>query len=146
MDTHPTLNKLFNGESSEAKWEELLEFLRLRYGRTHRQQVQSIINGICRDGHTPLHLLSLIDDHLGQVTIDDVKKKLLFQQLPATVCHALGKMDHLTPEEVTVAVDIYFDCDGHKLNTSQTSGLSYMAAAPSDWDFQVHPGAQGPKI
>ena len=84
---------------------------------------------------------------LNQVTINNVKE-LLFQQLPATIRHALGKVDLLTPKEVAVVADVYFDRDGRELNTSQTSGLSSVGAAPSDWDPQVwvHPDTRGPKI
>ena len=93
VDTHPKLNEFFSGPSSEAKWEELLQFLRFWYGRMRRQQAQSAIDGIKRDGCTPTDILALLRDDVSQVTMDDVIKEQLVRQLPATVHHALAKVD-----------------------------------------------------
>ena len=114
---HTSKTQFFSGPSSEANWKELLEFLRFRYGRMRRQQPQSAIDRIRRDGRTPANLLALV----GQAAMDEVIKEQLVRQVPTTIGHARANVDDMSATEVATAADAYFDHEGHKLNTSPSS-------------------------
>ena len=113
VELHPTVNEYFNGDATQDNYDSLLKFLRDRYGRTLEQQVQSAIQGIRRNGRLPTDLVAAFDDQMGKVTLDDIKKEHLLNELPATIRTQLAdRVTKLNYKELAVAADEYFDRDG----------------------------------
>ena len=113
VELHPTVNEYFNGDATQDNYDSLLKFLRDRYGRTLEQQVQSAIQGIRRNGRLPTDLVAAFDDQMGKVTLDDIKKEHLLNELPETIRTQLAdRVTKLNYKELAVAADEYFDRDG----------------------------------
>ena len=113
VDMHPTVNEYFNGAATAENYNSFLDFLRERYGRTKEQKVQSAINGVRRNGRTPMDLAALIDDQIGDVTIEDVKKAHFLAEMPRDVRHNLAtQIDSSSFKELAKAAQVYFNRDG----------------------------------
>ena len=113
VDMHPTVNEYFNGAATVENYNSFLDFLRERYGRTKEQKVQSAINGVRRNGRTPNDLAALIDEQIGDVTIEDVKKAHFLAEMPRDVRHNLAtQSDSTSFKELAKAAEAYFNRDG----------------------------------
>ena len=113
VDMHPTVNEYFNGAATVENYNSFLDFLRERYGRTKEQKVQSAINGVRRNGRTPNDLAALIDEQIGDVTIEDVKKAHFLAEMPRDVRHNLAtQSDSTSFKELAKAAEVYFNRDG----------------------------------
>ena len=67
---------------TDATWTEFLTYLRKRYGRTKRQQIQSLISGTEFDGLQPSAVCALMKEKAGTVTVDDIVKEHIYRRLP----------------------------------------------------------------
>ena len=113
VDMHPTINELFNGPTTADNYNSLLTFLREKYGRTKDQKVQSAINGVRRNGRTPMDLAALIDEQIDDVMIEDVKKAHFIAEMPQSVRHSLStQIDSLSFRELAKGAEVYFNRDG----------------------------------
>ena len=113
VDMHPTVNEFFNGTATEENYNSFLGFLRERYGRTKEQRVQSAINGVRRNGRTPTDLAALIDEQVGNVTIEDIKKAHFLAEMPREVRHNLANQpDNSSFKDLAKAAEVYFNRDG----------------------------------
>ena len=113
VDMHPTVNEFFNGAATEENYKSFLDFLRERYGRTKEQKVQSAINGVRRNGRTPMDLAALIDEQIDDVTIEDVKKAHFLAEMPREVRHNLANQpDNSSFRELAKAAEVFFNRDG----------------------------------
>ena len=113
VDMHPTVNEFFNGAATVENYNSFLDFLRERYGRTKEQKVQSAINGVRRNGRTPMDLAALIDEQIDDITIEDVKKAHFLAEMPREVRHNLAtQVDSSSFRELAKAAEVYFNRDG----------------------------------
>ena len=116
VDAHPRINKFFNDAATETNWIAFLAFLRERYGRTKEEQVEAAINGIPRDGRRPTDLMAEMDDQMGKITLDDIKKAHLMRQMPSFVRTSMcDRIKTLNSTQAAEAADAYFDRDGRPL-------------------------------
>ena len=130
VDMHPTVNEFFNGAASVENYSSFLDFLRERYGRTKEQKVQSAINGVRRNGRTPMDLAALIDEQIDDVTIEDVKKAHFLAEMPRDVRHNLAtQIDTSSFRELAKAAEVYFNRDG-TLRASEPRVNSINPTAP----------------
>ena len=63
---------------TNATWISFLAYLRKRYGRTKRQQIQSLITGTEFDGMQPSAVCALMKEKAGMVTVDDIIKEQIY--------------------------------------------------------------------
>ena len=131
VDLHPTINQLFAGTADQAHYEQLLEFLRKRYGRTHEQQVQSAIEGVRRNGRLPTDLVADFDDKMGKVTLADIKKTHLLNELPRSVRDGLSQqIEKSDYKELAKIADTYFNRDGTLRSNNTVNSVSSGQTAP----------------
>ena len=146
VELHPTVNEFFNGDATQENYDSLLTFLRERYGRTLEQQVQSAIQGVRRNGSLPTDLVAAFDDHMGKVTLDDIKKEHLLNELPGNIRTQLAdRVKKLNYKELAVAADKYFNRDGtlrsnHNNSVNNINQNPHPTAPPAT----CHPSAQQP--
>ena len=113
VDLHPSINKYFSGSATQAQYDEFIDFLRQRYGRTKQQKVRAAIDGVRRNGRNPEDLAALLDDHIDDVTIEDIKKSHFMAEMPQSVRNILAdKVDTLSFHELAKAAKAYFNQDG----------------------------------
>ena len=131
VDLHPTVNQYFNGEATQENYDSLLKFLRERYGRTLEQQVQSAIHGVRRNGRLPTDLVATFDDQMGKVTLDDIKKEHLLNELPGSVRTQLAdRVKKLNYKELAVAADEYFNRDGTLRANNNNNSINNINTNP----------------
>ena len=120
-----TVNAFLNGPQTNDRWTEFLAYLRERYGRTRQQMVQSLLNGPSRDGRRPTELAAYINEQIGDVTIDDIKKEVLLKAMPGVVRqHLSSKLDTLDFKETAKECDKYFDKSGKLKEPANTPSVS----------------------
>ena len=138
VNSDPLINDfLFETAPTAATWTAFLAYLRKRYGRTTKQQAQSVINGTSRDGRTPSQLAALMKERAGTVTLDDIMKEQLLKELPSEVQRQIvDKVDTLTFEQTAELADKWFDKEGKMLLSNSPStinnvGSSQRSATPA---------------
>ena len=132
VDLHPTINQLFNETPTADNYNGLLTFLREKYGRTKEQKVQSAMNGVRRNGRTPMDLAALIDEQIDDITIEDIKKAHFTAEMPQSVRHSLATQgESLSFRELAKAAEVYFNRDG-SLRASENRVNAVTSSTPSD--------------
>ena len=107
---------------TDATWTNFLAYLRKRYGRTKRQQVQSLISGTEFDGLHPSAVCAIMKEKAGSVTIDDIIKEQLYRRLPVELQRQLAQeADSMTATELSELADSYYDKDGRPLHAAAAS-------------------------
>ena len=126
---NPSINAhLYQADPTDDSWTAFIAYLRREYGRTQQQKAASVLDGISRDGRRPTQLLSVIDDRLDNVTIDEIKREMLLRQLPREVRHALSeKSKTASATELANLADNYFDREGKPLNAAADSVSSIQS-------------------
>ena len=120
------INAFLWGIHDNDTWGQFTAYLKERYGRTKRQEVYSLLDGVSRDGRRPTALAELIKELTPTVTVDDIRKEVLLKQIPANVRQLISnKVDELNFMETAVACDNYFDKDG-KLKESQAAAINHI--------------------
>ena len=113
VDLHPSINKYFSGSATQEQYNEFVDFLRQRYGRTKQQKVRAAIDGVRRNGRNPEDLAALLDENIDDVTIEDIKKSHFMAEMPQSVRNNLvDKLDALSFHELAKAAKAYFNQDG----------------------------------
>ena len=130
VNTDPLINEfLFETTPTAATWTAFLAYLRKRYGRTTKQQAQSVINGTPRDGRTPSQLVALMKERAGTVTLDDILKEQLLKELPAEVHRQIvDKVDGLTFEQTGELADKWFDKEGKLLLSNASTSINNVGS------------------
>ena len=119
-----TINE-FLGCTTEDKWAAFKEYLRDLYGRSKKEQVYSIFNGVPQDGRRPKQYASHIKDLVGKISLDDILKELLLKEIPAEVRqHAATAIENKDFQETADYLEIYFDKSGKTLNSSNTLSIN----------------------
>ena len=153
VNADPLINEfLFETAPTAATWTAFLSYLRKRYGRTTKQQAQSVISGTPRDGRTPSQLVALMKERAGTVTLDDILKEQLLKELPPEVHRQIvDKVDSLTFEQTGELADKWFDKEGKQLLADAPASVnkvntSFTAAFEDDsTDINVTRARQGQK-
>ena len=131
VDLNPKINEFLYGESTDARWTEFVDYLKSEYGKTKRQRAQVFLQGVRREGRRPSQLLASIKESTKDVSIDDIHKEMILQELPVDVQRALAtRVEQLTAEETANFADAFFDKEGHVMFKNPTSTINEVAAAP----------------
>ena len=118
------LNRMLQGDT-DAQWTAFLAHLRDTHGRTKKQKVYTVFNGVARDGRRPTQLASHILDLVDDITLDDVLKELLLKEIPAEVRqHAATSIKSLDFQNSAEHLDEYFDKQGKVLNSTHAAASS----------------------
>ena len=134
VNTDPLINDfLFETTPTAATWDAFLSYLRKRYGRTKKQEAQSVINGTPRDGRTPSQLVAIMKEKAGTVTLDDILKEQLLKELPSEVQRQIvDKVDTLTFEQTGELADKWFDKEGKMLLSNSSSSVNNVVRAAAN--------------
>ena len=135
VDKDPTINEFLYGESTEARWQSFLSYLRDRYGRSLRHECKAFMRGFQRDGRRPTDMLVHIRDQTRKVTIDALQKEMILTSLPADIQRAMAdKVESLDASATATLADSYFDKDGKVLVPSATINAINDARLEDDDD------------
>ena len=127
VELDPRINNFLFGTITENTWTEFQNYLVKRFGRTKQQRVNTLINGIERDGRRPSEVAALFCELTRDVTIEDIRKEQLLKMLPVDVKRALAKEpESLTLEQLAEVADNYFDQQGRPKFTSPTTTISFV--------------------
>ena len=148
INLNPKLNEFLFGPQTTERWEQFLQYLRKEYGPTRQPQAASLLNGICRDGRRPSQFLAQIEEKTKDLTLDDIRKEVIFRDLPPQVCHALAShVVEKSAKELAEMADAYFDKDGKHLHTTAASTVYAVDETPGlitdDEDHDIN--AIGPR-
>ena len=103
-------------------WDRFLAYLRKRYGRTKRQQVQSLISGTEFDGLHPSAVCAMMKEKAGSVTVDDIIKEHLYKRLPVELQRQLAQeAETMTASELSELADSFYDKDGRPIHAATAS-------------------------
>ena len=117
---------------TNATWDEFLAYLRKRYGRTKRQQVQSLISGTEFDGLHPSAVVAMMKEKAGSVSVDDIIKEHLYRRLPVELQRQLAQeAETMTATELSELADNFYDKDGRPIH-SATSATSVNVIGGGD--------------
>ena len=104
---------------TSATWTSFIAYLRKRYGRTKRQQVQSLISGTEFDGQQPSAVVALMKEKAGSVTVDDLIKEHLYRRLPIELQRQLAQeAESMTASELAELADGFYDKDGRPIHAA----------------------------
>ena len=126
IDTDPKITEyLFVPDPDEATWTSFVAHLKKRYGRTRRQQVQSLITGTEFDGLQPSAVCALMKEKAGKVTVDDLIKEHIYRRLPVELQRQFAQeYETLTSAELSEIADAFYDKDGRPLHSSTTTSVN----------------------
>ena len=118
---------------TNATWSGFLTYLRKRYGRTKRQQIQSLITGTEFDGLQPSAVCALMKEKAGTVTVDDIVKEQIYRRLPVDLQRHLAKeAESMTASELSELADSYYDKDGRPLHSSSDMSVNAIGGGDSN--------------
>ena len=130
VNLNPKVNEFLCGDSTEAKWDEFLEYLQNEYGRSKEQQAALFLKGIPRDGLRPTQHLAKIRDLTKDIKLDDLIKEMVLRDLPTSVRQSLAERSELSPDDAAKAADNYFDKEGNPKHRSANSTVSSVNDVP----------------
>ena len=111
-----TINE-FLAKDSQEDWDNFLHYLRDIYGKTTRERVNHVFNGVAREGRRPKQFAAHIRELTGKITLDDVYKELMLKDIPQEVRRqAAVSIKNLNFEETADHLDQYFDKRGKVLD------------------------------
>ena len=127
VNLNPKVNEFLCGESTDAKWDEFLEYLQNEYGRSKEQQAALFLRGIPREGLRPTQHLAKIRDLTKDIKLDDLIKEMILKDLPPNVRQSLAERTDLSSDDAAKAADHYFDKEGnpkHKMAPSTVNNIA----------------------
>ena len=128
----PKVDAFLYGDATNDKWTELLAYFRTRYGKTKKERATILLNGLPREGRTPSQLAAALDEKVGDITIDDIKKEQLLRQLPLDIHKQIvDKVDKLTFMETAKLADKWFSQDGRPLLQDVASSIHCVTQQPT---------------
>ena len=132
-DADPKITEYFcTSPLTNDTWDEFVAYLKKRYGRTKRQQVQSLISGTEFDGLQPSAVVSLMKEKAGSITIDDIIKEHVYRRLPVDLQRQLAQeADTMTAGEFSELADSFYDRDGRPLHASTSTSVNAIGGGVS---------------
>ena len=130
VNLNPKINEYLCGPSTEAKWDEFLNYLQEEYGRSKEQQASLFLSGIPRDGLRPTQHLAKIKDLTKDITLDDLIKEMVLKDLPRSVQQTLAERPNLSSEEAAKAADNYFDKEGRPKHETEPTRINNVDNNP----------------
>ena len=123
------INAFLWGAHNNTTWGQFTDYLKERYGRTKKQEVSTLLDGIPRDGRRPTALAELINELTPTVTIDDIKKEVFLKQMPTTVRQLIAdKVDDLSFMETAKACDKHFDQSGKLKESPNITAVHHVSS------------------
>ena len=134
IDTDPKVTEyLFIPDPDESTWNSFIAHLRKRYGRTRRQQVQSLITGTEFDGLQPSAVCALMKEKAGKITVDDIIKEHIYRRLPVELQRQLAQEhESMTSAQLSELADSFYDKDGKPLHSSTTTSVNNIGGGVSN--------------
>ena len=125
-DADPKITEFFcTNPLTDATWDEFVSYVKRRYGRTKRQQVQSLISGTEFDGLQPSAVVALMKEKAGAITVDDIIKEHVYRRLPIDLQRQLAQeADTMTASELSEVADAFFDKDGRPLHAASATSVN----------------------
>ena len=119
VDYNPKINEFLFGDPTAERWTAFIEYLKREYGQTKRQQANTILSPFPRSGARPSQQLASLIEKTNLLTIDDIRKEIIFKGLPADVRHSIvDKLEGMSAAETAELADKYFDREGNPLSAS----------------------------
>ena len=123
------INRYMWGTQTPEEWTAFLAYLRDRYGRTRKQEVQSLLSGVARDGRRPSDYAAHILELSENATIDDVRKEVFLQQIPKELTlHIASRIKDMTLQQTADVCDEFFDQNGKLINATDKTGVNHIAS------------------
>ena len=120
------INAFLWGPHNDDTWAQFTAYLKETYGRTKKQEVYALLDGVSRDGRRPTALAELIKELTPTITVDDIRKEVLLKQIPANVRQLISNtVDTLDFMGTAAACDKYFDNNG-KLKETQAPPINHV--------------------
>ena len=131
---------------TNATWTSFLTYLRKRYGRTKRQQIQSLITGTEFDGLQPSAVCALMKEKAGRVTVDDIVKEHIYRRLPIDLQRQLAQeAETMTATELSEVADAFYDKDGRPLHATTTTSVNVIGGGVSN-PFNPNASSNGSSV
>ena len=130
IDQDAKVNEFLYGEMTENRWHDFLTYLRNRYGKSVKHQCTLMMRGFQRDGRRPSDMLAYIRQETSKVTLDDLRKEMVFSSLPQEVQRTMAdRVAGMTAEQMATLADRFFDKDGKPLHPSSGSAISTVQSS-----------------
>ena len=125
-DTDPVINDYMCGSQTNEKWNDFVEYLRQKHGKTTKERAFAVIEGTEREGRTPTQLWSVMMDRAGKITLDDVHKEQLLKRLPSDVQRHLEAqgIEGKDGKEVAAMADVFYTKEGKLKHNSSSTGIN----------------------
>ena len=121
------INAFLMDDQTSANWDAFMAYLRERHGRTKKQEVHTLLNGVSREGRRPTELAAIIKERTRKINLDDVRKEVLLKEIPAAVRqHLSAKVDTLTFDETAAECDKYFDMSGKLKEPNDANSINHV--------------------
>ena len=146
IDTDPKVTEfLFIPDPDEGTWTDFVTHLRKRYGRTRRQQVQSLISGTEFDGLQPSAVCALMKEKAGKVTVDDIIKEHIYRRLPVELQRQLAQEhESMTAAQLSELADAFYDKDGRPIHSSTAASVNNIGGGVSNNAFNPNASSNAP--
>ena len=116
-----TINEFLERDTQDA-WESFLEYLKDLYGKTKKDRVYTVFNGVPREGRRPKQLAAHIRELVGKISLDDVLRELMLKVIPQEVRqHAATAIEELNFQDTADYLDKFFDKQGRVLNSANAT-------------------------
>ena len=136
VNLNPKINEYLCGESTDAKWDEFLEYLQEEYGRSKEQQAALFLRGIPREGLRPTQHLAKIRDLTKDIKLDDLIKEMVLKDLPPSIRQSLAERTDASAEDAAKAADHYFDRDGNPKHKTASSTVNHVLDHPDNTETE----------
>ena len=124
------VNAFLMDDQTDVNWDAFLQYLRGRHGRTKKQEVYALLNGVNRDGRRPTDLAAIIKERTRRITLDDVRKEVLLKEIPPAVRqHLAAKINTLTFDETAAECDKYFDMSGKVKESNDATSINNVGVS-----------------
>ena len=135
-----TINEFLEKDTQDA-WKSFLDYLRDLYGKTKKDRVYTVFNGVSREGRRPKQLAAHIRDLVGEISLDDVLRELMLKEIPQEVRQlAATAIEELNFQETADYLDKYFDKQGRVLNSTHATS-SVNSVKPQQQQQQLQRSA-----
>ena len=131
VDADPRIQSYIFGDGTAEEWDELMEYLKGRYGKTKSQRASFILDGVKRDGRLPSEMFAFVKDKIGDLTVDDIIREMVLRELPVDIQRTIhDQAKALDGTETSKLADSFFDKDGRPLHKPTASAINNVEQCP----------------